>query len=88
MDQFWALILGVTTEWDQEPTTITWKEAEKLIRKGRAKHITQHHRGRLEIIFTTTTGETYRAPQDRIDQAYYVIKEIDPTFVFTNYSTE
>jgi hypothetical protein len=81
---FWSSIsdrMGV-----DPPKLITWAEAEKRIRKGEFRIIDQAHDKRLKM--QTSHYEEFTTTQERIDQAYAIIKEIDPKGVFIDYGTE
>ena len=81
---FWSSIsdrMGV-----DPPKPITWAEAEKRIRKGEFRIIDQAHDKRLKM--QTSNYEEFTTSQERIDQAYAIIKEIDPKGVFIDYGTE
>ena len=81
---FWSSIsdrMGV-----DPPKPITWAEAEKRIRKGEFRIIDQAHDKRLRM--QTSNYEEFITTQERIDQAYAIIKEIDPKGVFIDYGTE
>ena len=81
---FWSSIsdrMGI-----DRPKPITWAEAEKRIRKGDFRIIDQAHDKRLKM--QTSNYEEFTTTQERIDQAYAIIKEIDPKGVFIDYGTE
>ena len=68
------------------PMPIPWAEAEKRIRNGEFRMIDQAHDKRLKM--QTSNYEEFTTTQERIDQAYAIIKEIDPKGVFIDYGTE
>jgi len=68
------------------PKPITWAEAEKRIRKGEFRSVEQRHNKQLRM--QTSDYEEFITTQERIDQAYAIIKEIDPKEVFIYYGTE
>jgi hypothetical protein len=69
-----------------DPPAIMWQDAEKRLRKGEFRTVGQSHNKRLRL--ETKDYEEFVTVQESIDQAYAIIKEIDPKGVFIDYGTE
>ena len=60
-----------------ETESISWPEAEKLIREGRIQSVVQAHS--REIWLTGSRGAAYRAVEPKIDDVIHLVREVDPS---------
>jgi hypothetical protein len=78
---FW----GVLTLTDDEKP-ISWEQAKNLIQSGQVLSVEQRHS--KELLIMTRESNFFITKQEKIDQAYKLIREIDPKGLFIYYATE
>jgi hypothetical protein len=73
------LAYATVTACSRKPETrsVSWGEAENLIREGKIERVVQSHS--LDVSIVAKNGSIYHTVEPKIDDVIRIVSEVDPT---------